>query len=254
MGFQNANNSVRIYDVDSDSWSNGTAGGGTEQSRTSFAVGGNVYGGTGEGALIDISAWYEYDVAADSWTTKGNVPWDERRFAVGFATDSNGYVALGETETGFSSTVHEYDHDNDTWTNKGNFPGTGRIKATTVHNSGTDHVYMGGGTDSNGSVLPDFWRYDASSDSWTQLPDFPGTDPGREHPASFEINGIIYYGMGEDTNGTLRRDVYEFDPSTDTWGSQIADYPGFPEGVMKHASLGDAGYVNTEDQHYRWPK
>ncbi len=61
----------------------------------------------------------------------------------------------------------------------------------------------------------DFYQYDASSDTWTRLPDFPGS------PRSFAIgdtwDGKAYFGFGADEFGTYLRDFWVFDPVDTSW-------------------------------------
>lgn len=65
---------------------------------------------------------------------------------------------------------------------------------------------------------------------WTQLADIPGV--GRYWSAAFTINNKIYTGTGvTDFGGDATQDMWEYDPSSDTW-TQIADYPaGIREGA-----------------------
>ncbi|MBS1567950.1 MAG: hypothetical protein JST45_00770, partial [Bacteroidetes bacterium] len=60
----------------------------------------------------------------------------------------------------------------------------------------------------------------ASAQTWTQLPDFPGT--ARDDAASFTINGKIYVGTGMEVGWGLTNDWWCFDTQTDTWSAIAA--------------------------------
>lgn len=60
----------------------------------------------------------------------------------------------------------------------------------------------------------DFYRYDAVSDTWDSLPDFPGST--RNYAIGIAINGKGYVGFGS-TGGLPLRDLWEYNPATSTW-------------------------------------
>ncbi|MCY7409984.1 MAG: hypothetical protein LH473_06910 [Chitinophagales bacterium] len=80
------------------------------------------------------------------------------------------------------------------------------------------------------------------ADTWIQKNDFSGY--GRSDAASFIINGKGYVGTGGvPTNETYAKDIWEYEPSTDSW-TQKADIPvGRTEAVG--FSIGSKGYIGT---------
>lgn len=70
----------------------------------------------------------------------------------------------------------------------------------------------------------------AIAQDWTQLADIPGA--GRFWSAAFAINNKIYTGTGvTGFSGDATQDMWEYDPTSDTW-AQVADYPaGVREGA-----------------------
>ncbi len=80
----------------------------------------------------------------------------------------------------------------------------------------------------------------ASAQTWTQLPDFPGT--ARDDAASFTINGKIYVGTGMEVGWGLTNDWWCFDTQTDTW-SAIAAMPATPRQYCSAFTVKDTGYV-----------
>jgi hypothetical protein len=69
-----------------------------------------------------------------------------------------------------------------------------------------------------------------NAQDWTQLADIPGV--GRFWSAAFTIDNKIYTGTGvTDFSGDATQDMWEYDPTSDTW-AQVADYPaGVREGA-----------------------
>lgn len=85
-----------------------------------------------------------------------------------------------------------------------------------------------------------------SAQDWTQLADIPGA--GRFWSAAFTIDNKIYTGTGRTGfSGNATQDMWEYDPTSDTW-AQIADYPagvregadGFGDGNRGFLAFGSA--------------
>lgn len=118
------------YDPQTNQWSKlkdcpvkraGTAG---------FAVGENLYVGTGYDSER-YKDFYRYNTATDSWTRVANLP-AVRVLSKGVTIGNNGYILLGRYWNGslnggrLLSDVVRYDPDADKWTKCGDFPGGGR--------------------------------------------------------------------------------------------------------------------------------
>ena len=73
------------------------------------------------------------------------------------------------------------------------------------------YVLTGINGDDNPYVSDDFWMYESTTDTWTQLEDFPG--PPRVVAIGDDWNGKYYYGFGSDDNQVFS-DIWEFDPAT----------------------------------------
>lgn len=76
--------------------------------------------------------------------------------------------------------------------------------------------------------------------TWTQLPDFPGT--ARDDAASFTIGSRIYVGTGMDAGFQLMNDWWCFDKTTETW-TAIASLPTTPRQYGTGFTIVDTGYV-----------
>ena len=76
---------------------------------------------------------------------------------------------------------------------------------------GTDG-YVLAGQNENGAYVKDFYKYDTTTDSWTQLPNFPGYPRGYAYGIAH--NGKAYVGFGTSNAfdiGPLD-DLWEYDP------------------------------------------
>ncbi|MBP8823579.1 MAG: T9SS type A sorting domain-containing protein [Flavobacteriales bacterium] len=80
----------------------------------------------------------------------------------------------------------------------------------------------------------------AHAQTWTQLPDFPGT--ARDDAASFTLGNKIYVGTGMEVGWGLTNDWWCFDAATDTW-SAMASMPTSPRQYCSAFTVNDTGYV-----------
>ena len=71
--------------------------------------------------------------------------------------------------------------------------------------------------------LADFWEYDPATDTWVQLPDFPGG--GRYAAAGFGLGTKGYVGTGLNMvaadNFLWFKDFYEYDQATGSSSIQL---------------------------------
>ena len=72
------------------------------------------------------------------------------------------------------------------------------------------YIFVGVDGESN-QVSKDFYMYDSTSDTWTQLDDFPGA--ARSIAIGDDWNDKYYFGFGSSSFSTLT-DLWEFDPAT----------------------------------------
>jgi len=158
---------------------------------SAFAIGNKGYIGLGFSPYFND--FYEYDPALNSWTQKANFPGGARQTASQFVINGIGYVGTGDTQfTWYYGDLWAYDPALNTWTQKANYPGGGRGAAETfvINNKG----FMGTGTDEV-SVFKNFWEYNATSDSWSPIPDLVGIE--RWHAFAFSLN----HGKGSPFDG-----------------------------------------------------
>ena len=92
----------------------------------------------------------------------------------------------------------------------------------------------------NGVVSDDFMRYEALTDTWETLPDFPGV--ARSFSYATSRGSKAYVGFGGTANGTPLRDLWEYDSETEEW-SELADCPCSPRYHPAFIQLDDKIYI-----------
>lgn len=121
------------------------------------------------------------------------------------------------------------------------FPGHGRKYASSFVIGNNAYVGGGGYYQNNNFYLKDFWKYDQSKSTWTQIADFPGE--GRTDAVAFSLNGKGYFGLGSVGN-TKFKDFYEYDPVANFW-KKIADFPGGARTNAVAFTIGNTAYVGS---------
>lgn len=104
---------------------------------------------------------------------------------------------------------------NDTWTSMGVTPLKGRVNATACVHNGIAYLGLGfnGQYSSSTGYLSDWWSYDANTNTWQQLSDFPANTTARA--ISLVGDGELYVGYG--FCWTYERDMYRYDIAKNTW-------------------------------------
>jgi len=128
-----------------------------------------------------------------------------------------------------------------TWTQKTDFGGSAGIDFGTGFSIGVKG-YIGLGY--NGSDLQEFWKYDPTANSWTQVASFTGA--ARASAVGFSIGTKGYVGLGADASYNNYTDFYEYDSVANSW-KKMTDFPGTGggRGSAVGFSIGAKGYVGT---------
>ena len=121
----------------------------------------------------------------------------------------------------------------------------GGLRREAVAFSSDTKGYMGTGYDGDND-LKDFWSYDPSSDSWSELNGFGGDK--RRGATSFTIGNKVYMGTGT-SNGQNRTDFWEFNLEFETW-SRLKDLDEEDDYYISRTSavglaLNGYGYIVT---------
>ncbi|MDR2414562.1 MAG: hypothetical protein LBD64_06215 [Odoribacteraceae bacterium] len=171
-------------------WAKGVSYGGEPRTAAvSFVINNVAYVGLGYGASnAEFNSFYKFENGG--WSSATSLPEKRvgsdtlvkgRHGAVAFVIDNCAYVG-----TGFVAA----------YTN----PGTGAKREK--------------------EYLRDFYKYDAATNTWTQLPNLPGK--GRRDAIAFSIGGYGYVGTGRGfgeggASEMSYKDFYRYDPKTNEW-------------------------------------
>lgn len=126
------------------------------------------------------------------------------------------------------------------------FPGEPRVYGIAFSVGNKGYIGLGQGSLNSGVQKNDFWEYDATTETWTRLDDFPGI--ARRQSATFIIGKKCYlvggYTGPTSASGNALREVWEFDTETHAW-QQKKDFPDEPRWGSFGFSLADSGYIGA---------
>lgn len=204
------------FDPSTNVWSQKSDfGGGYRHDASCFSIGNKGYVGSGfDSSSIVKKDFWEYNTASNVWFQKADFFY--RAYASGFSIGSVGYFVGGENSGTMYSELWEYDPSSDVWISKAPFIGTLRTHgvAFSIGSKG----YFGTGLLST-TYMPtkSFYEYNPSTDVWIPRANVGGSIRGDA--VGFSIGSKGYIGFG--TNGlggdTGYNDLWEFNPSTNSW-------------------------------------
>jgi len=198
------------------------------------------------------SALWQYNPSTDTWASEAAFPGTTRYLSAEFSLNGLGYIVCGfsgEVPGNYVNDVWSYDPTANSWTQKSNFPGGARENMVCFTIGNTGYAGMGATSDGMGSyfVESDWYKYDGSTDTWTELNTFPGDALYGAY--TFVINGQGYVVNGMDQNGVYynttigpSNKVWEYTPSSDSW-SLVGLFPdtAIYQGASSSSSI--AGYM-----------
>jgi N-acetylneuraminic acid mutarotase len=205
-----------------------------EEEYTATVLNGRLYliGGNRGGRPEWPRHVLEYDLAANTWTSKKPVPFSaDHMAAVGTSVGTSGgtsggaggkiYVFGGQGEGGVNkplTTAWEYDPAADAWKALAPMP-TGRTAAAAVEAGG--RIYVIGGSAVAGLTVSTTDAYDPATNRWESRQAMPTP---RNHPAAGAVGGKIYVIGGRlaapNIGGFVSSNtdvVEEYDPVTNAW-------------------------------------
>ncbi|MBI2076877.1 MAG: hypothetical protein HYT80_00700 [Euryarchaeota archaeon] len=226
----NSDGSMFSYDLATNSWSTepsfpspyrAYAGAAVVAGKLYIVGGCESQPGTGpDCGVATVNTMRMFDPATGNWSTRA--PMASARLH--FATAEIGgmiYVAGGIGAGGSQiSSFEVYDPATDMWTTKASLPGP-RVAPYVGVIGGK--LYLAGGS-SGANALETAIVYDPSADAWTAAAPMP---QARQTGTSGAVNGRLYVVAGQDAAGSNVRDVWDYDPATNTWST---NHPQIPTG------------------------
>jgi N-acetylneuraminic acid mutarotase len=150
------------------------------------------------------------------------------------------------------------------WVTKSSLVGRGRGYAVTFTIKDSAYIILGTNSYSlNDNRLKYLWKYDPSTDKWTQKASLPEGFKLRYQAVGFSIGDKGYVGLGwngvttTDTINDIYKDFWEYDPVADKW-TKKADFIGTPRYGAVGFGQNNYGYVgfgndgDDEKDFYRY--
>jgi N-acetylneuraminic acid mutarotase len=197
-------------------------------------INGKIYVPGGENATGGITrSLFVYDPAADSWSTKAQMP------AAGQAGGSvaiNGKLYVVTRVAGEEvSSLFRYNPGTNSWTERAAAPAdlSGAVLGVI-----DGKLYAAGAYEGFGVGSKTLYMYDPVSDSWSAKASMP---EGHGYAAGKAVEGKLYVAGGWSNGGGATRRLDVYDPATDSW-SQRKDML-VPAGMAGSASVGRILYV-----------
>jgi N-acetylneuraminic acid mutarotase len=214
-------------------------GGVRRRMAVGFSIGTKGYIGSGQYYYLstdtELSDFWEYDPAGDTWTQKANIT-GVRYNAAAFVIGSKAYVGTGQSSlNSYKNDLWEFDPVANTWTQKASMA-TARAGAMAFAIGTKGYVGLGG--NGSGSLI-DFWEWNQGNNTWLQVSNFPGT--------SRWLGGFAIGAKGYSNIGQSATDFWEFDPSAPVacnippvtaafnLGSYLSDLIGVGNALSMHA-------------------
>ncbi|WP_149912743.1 Kelch repeat-containing protein [Sphingobacterium cavernae] len=157
----------------------------------------------------------------DNTTDNGPTEWvrasafdgDPRSNAASFQIDNKGFLATGILTTN-ERTKDAWSFENNVWKRIADFPGAARNGA--VGFAIGENGYVGLGYDGT-EVLKDFYKYNPSTNTWTQIASLPANAEARYGAVAFTLGNQAYVGLGATKTQKTLKDFWKYDATTDKW-------------------------------------
>jgi len=198
------------------------------------SIGNKAYMGFGSNSSGQYPTdWWEYDMDNDVWSQKSNFPGDGRQHPAMIVVNNKIYMGCGGNSSGNLGDWWEYDILTDVWSQKSDITGNNRHHPFYFGLGDFAYVGFGHGSapgpgnnpSSSSYIYNDFYKYDPSNDTWTQLSDFPSEARVAGTQLSYEGKGYVLSGDGDDHGPLDDGEFWQYDPLNDSW-IQLLSHPG----------------------------
>ncbi|NCA79198.1 MAG: hypothetical protein EOM76_03280 [Sphingobacteriia bacterium] len=182
----------------------------SSDAAVSFSVNKNIYVAFGffDGFTTEV---YKYNTDVNVWIQCDEAKIPARGGAVGCSDGFECFAGTGYNTTSLND-WWRYLPQSDKWQRLADIPGKGREFASAIAVGQRIYLLGGrhfGGTLTTGFLFDDLLEYDVSEDRWLLLGHLP--NGGRENMITFSVDGKGYFGLGEDKDGKIFKDLYRWD-------------------------------------------
>lgn len=180
------------YDASSDTWTElASCPGPARRHPSMMAADGKIYVGLGNDNSGDLKDYWVYDIQTDTWSQLPDIPALARHHPFQFAIGKEVFSGMGHGGNVIYDDWYKWDTVANNWLALTDFPGEARVAGTQFSNQGYGYVLSGDGDNHSFMSTGEMWRYNAASDTWTQLPSHPGRSLWA--PGSFVIADTVYF-------------------------------------------------------------
>lgn len=162
----------------------------------------------------------------------------ERIDAVTFSLGGDVYVGTGNRVENYYADFYKFDPTSESWTLTSSLPGNMNGRSGAVAFTIGNTAYVGTGKNLSNNIFDDFFKYDLSSNTWSQISSHPSL--ARKDGVGFNLGDFAYVGLGQLSD--YLNDMHRYDPSSDTW-IEVADFPGAPRSNAVSFTLDGNAYV-----------
>jgi len=167
---------LTIYDIATDTWSNGASMPAGRIGIDAVEIGGKIYvAGGGTSTTAATNTLYVYDIAGNSWTSATALPAARMSYA-GVAYNGKYYVIGGYGAATYYSTIYVYDPVANSWSTALPNMTIPRRYASAGVMGGS--IYVAGGTTTGAAFTLTTEVFNIGTGSWSTFAGIPATIPG----------------------------------------------------------------------------
>lgn len=221
-----------------------THAGVANDSRYIYVAGGYTVNAAGTGQVFAVNNVRRYDTQTATWTSLKNLPAARGGGALGLVNNTLYFVAGSDISRADKSDVWSLDlsNPNADWVTRASLPQARNHFGVAELNGMLYAVAGQTGQDAASVFRKNVYRYDPSTNVWTEVASLINQPRSHAAAATFVHNGKIIIAGGETDSGTpgvplLLRNVESYDPATNTWSSLAPLPQARTSGVA--ASFGD---------------
>lgn len=241
-------NDIWEYDPTTDNWSQLTTCQCSGRRHPAFIIKDDkIYVGLGDDFTGDLDDWHVYDMNTDTWNELDDIPGSGRHHPFMFPAGDHVFAGMGHSGNIIYDDWYKFNVSTNSWETMADFPGEARVAGTQFGHQGKGYVLSGDGSNHSWMPTGEFWEYDPTTDSWTELEPHPGRS--RWAPGSFVINGAVYFMAGQNRQTSeILNDVWTYQlTSPSSLGNQVTEsnIQVYPNPVFDFLSINLENQNNT---------
>lgn len=218
LGYDGTNRLKDFYEYDpvANTWTPKADFGGTARyGAVGFQVAGKAYFGTGYDGNY-LKDFYQYNPTNDSWTVSNGFGGNKRRNATVFIIDDKAYLGTGSNNSVDQIDFWEFNASTEVWTKKRDIDNGDDDEYNDDYNiirsNAASFVINGLGYVATGNSSKTVWRYNPSTDLWSQKTGLEAA--ARNDGLGISVNNRGFVMLGRQGTNYFD-DLYEFKPDAE---------------------------------------